>query len=116
MHTDARTICSHTVTRRPSLQGHLSRYSLDELTQTPFSPPLVIGSYCLSFDDCYGECDQFDSEPACRLHHIHSSAVTSLANGVLLFLSGSQPSIQLHFNMYGCMICQYLITFLPFPL
>lgn len=30
------------------------------------------------------ECDKLDSAPDCRLHHIHSSALTSLANGVLI--------------------------------
>ncbi|KAA8583609.1 hypothetical protein FQN60_014817 [Etheostoma spectabile] len=44
----------------------------------------------LHFDDCYSECDQLDSEPDGRLHHIHSSAVTSLANGngVVIHLPG----------------------------
>lgn len=72
--------------------------------------------YSLYLGNRHSEGDQLESEPDCSLHHIHSSAVTSLANGVLLFLSGLQPSAHLHSDMHSCMICRCLVTFLLFLL
>lgn len=46
-----------------------------------------------------------------QAHDIHSSAVTSLANGVLLFRSGFQSSTHLHLSMYDGTNCQYLSHF-----
>ena len=69
--------------------------------------------YSLHFDDCSSECDCLDSEPDCRLHLSHSSAVTSLANGVLLLLCVSWASTYQHVSILY-VICRYLITFLLF--
>lgn len=78
-YTEAHT---HTDSRSKAV---FPRYFLDELIDS-FQPA---GARHRQPQFCYSECDRLDSEPDCRLHHIHSSAVTSLANGVLLFLSGS---------------------------